>query len=305
MKKSYLLILLMILIPNLGWSDLKNNNIEKKKLLKIDFAISEKASQKGIVPALLDHLSENGVVLPQNGHPLIGKTTFQSATANRDIKKIPPWTPTLAKISQAGDLAYTAGRYKLHRKEPDNKTKIGDGYYCLIWRKNPQGKWEIVFCRGLLLGKIANQQPPHLNQKRNLSPDEKDLIKTELQFSQYSLKHGMAGAFFNYIDDNGIALSASGPQKKDFYRQKMIKKPLEGWKSQLQWYPIFTSVSDSGDLGYNFGPYEYNITNPTGKSRIFYGYFITIWKKQANGSWKFLFDGGNQSPAPKKSPEIQ
>ena len=273
MKKSYLFILLMIVILNSGWSDSNNKNNEKKKLLKIDFAISEKASHKGIVPVLMDHLSENSVVLPQNGHPIIGKRAFQSATADTDIKKIPPWTPTLVNISQAGDLAYTVGNYKLPRKEPVKKPEPNHGYYCLIWRKSPQGKWEIVFCRGLMLGKIANQQPPHLNQKRDLSPDEKDRIKTELQFSQYSLKHGMAGAFFNYIDDNGIALSPSGPQKKDFYRQLMTKKPRKGWKSQLQWYPIFTSVSASGDLGYNFGPYEYNITNPTGKSvllRVFY-----------------------------------
>jgi ketosteroid isomerase-like protein len=239
------------------------------------------------------------VVLPQNGHPIIGKKKFQAISTNTGIKKTPPWKPFRVHISNAGDMAYTIGKYKISLKEGAKQTEPVHGYYCLIWRKGSRGKWKIVFCRGLLLGKITNKQPPHLNQERHLSPDEKDLIKTELRFSQHSQTHGTAAAFYNYIDDSGIALSSSGPPlKKDFYQQQMKKKPRVGWKAQLQWYPIFTTVSVSGDLGYNFGPYEYNISDPNGKSRAFYGYFLTIWKKQVDGSWKFVFDGGNQSPGP-------
>ena len=37
-----------------------------------------------------------------------------------------------------------------------------------------------------------------------------------------------------------------------------------------------------------------------GKPVIEYGKYTSIWKKQADGSWKVVLDMGNASPAPKK-----
>jgi hypothetical protein len=30
-----------------------------------------------------------------------------------------------------------------------------------------------------------------------------------------------------------------------------------------------------------------------------YGVYVTVWKKQSDNSWKFVLDGGNDTPPPK------
>jgi ketosteroid isomerase-like protein len=69
----------------------------------------------------------------------------------------------------------------------------------------------------------------------------------------------------------------------------------------LTWSALFTDVSDDGTLGYNYGRYEYRGPGPDGKERVGSGFFLTIWKRQPDGSWKYVMDNGapDRPPAPK------
>ena len=54
-------------------------------------------------------------------------------------------------------------------------------------------------------------------------------------------------------------------------------------------------MAASGDMGFTTGPWEakadVNDEKPSG-----YGHFMTVWKKQADGSWKFVVDLGISHP---------
>jgi len=67
------------------------------------------------------------------------------------------------------------------------------------------------------------------------------------------------------------------------------KKPL------LAWQPSFAGMAESGDMGFTTGPWEFKgdvkDEKPSG-----YGHFMTVWKKQADGSWKFVVDLGISHP---------
>jgi ketosteroid isomerase-like protein len=67
------------------------------------------------------------------------------------------------------------------------------------------------------------------------------------------------------------------------------KKPL------LAWQPSFAGMSASGDMGFSTGPWEFKgdikDEKPSG-----YGHFVTVWKKQSDGSWKFAVDLGISHP---------
>ena len=39
------------------------------------------------------------------------------------------------------------------------------------------------------------------------------------------------------------------------------------------------------------------VSDAEGKQEKTYGHYISIWKKQPDGSWKFVFDTGNENPA--------
>ena len=70
----------------------------------------------------------------------------------------------------------------------------------------------------------------------------------------------------------------------------------------LTWSANFTDVSDDGTLGYNYGRYESRRTGPDGKTSVHTGWFLTIWKRQPDGTWKYVMDtGAPDRPAPKKA----
>ena len=80
------------------------------------------------------------------------------------------------------------------------------------------------------------------------------------------------GIVFSQRPVNGIKLYSSIPEKK----------------ATLKWRPILADVSTSGDIGYSSGPYVYIKSN----ADTLYGHYISIWKKQENGTWKLAVDAG-------------
>ncbi|MFD1787648.1 hypothetical protein ACFSC3_08695 [Sphingomonas floccifaciens] len=59
-------------------------------------------------------------------------------------------------------------------------------------------------------------------------------------------------------------------------------------KHPIQWFPRASYVSCDGKTAVNTGPWMV----PAQKAA---GYFTTIWRQQADGGWKWLYDGGDQT----------
>ena len=67
----------------------------------------------------------------------------------------------------------------------------------------------------------------------------------------------------------------------------------------LSWQPTKAEVSRGGDLGYTIGTYELSMTDTTGKPVTDRGKYVTVWKKQKDGTWKVVADMFNSNlPAP-------
>ena len=62
----------------------------------------------------------------------------------------------------------------------------------------------------------------------------------------------------------------------------------------LSWTATGASVASSGDLGYTTGSYQMTMGGSTDK-----GKYVTVWKKQADGSWKVVRDISNSDAPPK------
>jgi ketosteroid isomerase-like protein len=69
----------------------------------------------------------------------------------------------------------------------------------------------------------------------------------------------------------------------------------------LTWSALFTDVSDDGTLGYNWGRYESRRPGPDGKEVVRGGFFLTIWKRQPDGKWRYVMDAGAPDRPPKDS----
>lgn len=59
---------------------------------------------------------------------------------------------------------------------------------------------------------------------------------------------------------------------------------------KLTWTPTLVEAAKSGDLGLSSGTYEFSFKDPSGKAIDDKGKYVTVWKKQADGSWKVLRD---------------
>jgi ketosteroid isomerase-like protein len=123
------------------------------------------------------------------------------------------------------------------------------------------------------------------------------LMRTDAEFSKMSEREGAAAAFAAYVAPDGIVL-AEYPARRglDAVRAQFSSAPPA---SRLTWTPAIAEVSASGDLGYTVGTYR--LASPAGLVRT--GKYMTVWKKQPDGSWKFVADGGTPDPpAPAPTP---
>jgi ketosteroid isomerase-like protein len=115
------------------------------------------------------------------------------------------------------------------------------------------------------------------------------IVGAERAFAKTALEKGIRDAFLEYLADDAIALEPDPVPAKEPLRAR------PAGPGYLAWYPIAAGVSLAGDLGYTTGPYE---LRPGGKDdpRVIYGYYSTIWQKQADGSYRAFLDFGIQSP---------
>ena len=129
-----------------------------------------------------------------------------------------------------------------------------------------------------------------LDKKKDTEKDRQDMMRADRDFSQLSEEKGMKTAFIEYIDSNGVLLRPNqlpiaGADAIDYLIQ------LNDSNYTLTWRPKTGVVAKAGDMGYTCGIYT---LKPSEKDTLIYGTYISIWKKQADGRWKFVLDTGNE-----------
>jgi len=137
----------------------------------------------------------------------------------------------------------------------------------------------------LVFSACKAKEPEEVNTAREAL---QEIQQTDIDFSNFSKEHGLRKAFLQYIDDDGIlmrdnAMPIVGANAIDYIASRNDSSIL------LTWEPRGGDVAASGDLGYTYGVYEMKDSVNVQK-----GTYVTIWKKQSDGKWKFVLDSGNQ-----------
>jgi ketosteroid isomerase-like protein len=72
-----------------------------------------------------------------------------------------------------------------------------------------------------------------------------------------------------------------------------------------RWQLLRAAISSGEDLGYTIGSYEITQSDEQGKRVASTGKYVTIWRKQPDGSWKVVFDSGvpDSPPQPAAKPD--
>ncbi len=119
--------------------------------------------------------------------------------------------------------------------------------------------------------------------------DVSELQIVDSEFSDYSKEHGMRKAFLEFIDDDGVMMKDNALPFKGAKAIDLIAS-MNDSTVQLTWEPQGGDIAASGELGYTYGIYELKDTS----NNVQRGTYVTIWKKQVDGKWKFVLDSGNQ-----------
>lgn len=122
------------------------------------------------------------------------------------------------------------------------------------------------------------------------------LVDAENAFAKASEEKGTRESFLMFIAEDGILFRPTAVIGKKW----MLENPLPPApkRSLLSWRPEFADIARAGDMGYTFGPWEFK-GDINDEKPAAYGHFITVWKKQADGSWKFAVDLGVAHSQPK------
>ena len=116
-----------------------------------------------------------------------------------------------------------------------------------------------------------------------------EIIAVEIAFAKMAAKDGLKKAFLYFAADGAVLTRNSKLIKGKVAIAKYFDNNPADFK-KFEWLPDFVEVSISGDLGYTYGPYEYEILDKDAKLQKGNGIFHTVWKRQKNGEWKYVWD---------------
>jgi ketosteroid isomerase-like protein len=145
---------------------------------------------------------------------------------------------------------------------------------------------------GLLGGTAALAAP---------AADPAPVIAAERAFSARAAEIGIGPSFLEYMTGDAIILAPDPVNAKTFYTTHDAGKAPKDGGVLLSWWPSFAGIARSGDLGFTTGPATVNGAHGV--------YYFTIWARQPDGGWKWVYDGGvnaesSNAPGPDKAPVI-
>jgi ketosteroid isomerase-like protein len=92
-------------------------------------------------------------------------------------------------------------------------------------------------------------------------------------------------AFTSFLSDEAVFFSGPTPLRGKLQVAQAWKRFYEKPEVPFSWTPEKVAVLDSGTLALSTGP----VRDPTGK---LIGMFTSIWRLEAPGKWRIVFDKG-------------
>ncbi len=133
------------------------------------------------------------------------------------------------------------------------------------------------------------------------SPDAADretLLRLDREFDQKVAAGGGGAAWAGYFAENGSMVGKTTPPTIGPEAIRKVMEPIFASPGfSLRWKPTRAQILISGDLGFTTGRYERRAKDDQGKEAVEHGTYVTVWRKQADGSWKIILDTGSPDPA--------
>jgi ketosteroid isomerase-like protein len=119
---------------------------------------------------------------------------------------------------------------------------------------------------------------------------KQEVFTTEKSFEKRCAEKGIAEGFYFFADDSAVikrqndTLIIGKENIKNYYDNDFYKN------ASVKWTPDFVDVSDDGSIAYTYGKYVWTAEDEKGETSEFKGVFHTVWKKQNDNTWKYVWD---------------
>lgn len=119
---------------------------------------------------------------------------------------------------------------------------------------------------------------------------KQEILKAEDDFKNMAKTKGIQEAFYTFAADDAVikrdndSLIEGKEAIKTYFGDPKYKQAKVTWKAD------FVDVSADGTLGYTYGKYVWTATDSLGAAKDYKGRFHTVWKKQKDGNWKYVWD---------------
>jgi len=178
-------------------------------------------------------------------------------------------------------MAFLFDHYKYFLKEDFSIWSFWKTFVCTLQINIPIMKASSIIFAGILVCLSCNKQ-------REQEIIKEDIFNTEKEFEKMASEKGIAEAFYHFADKNAVinrdTLIKGKENIKDFYARERFRN------AEVTWTPDFVDVSECGTLGYTYGKFTWKVPSDSGKVSEFSGIFHTVWKKQKDGSWRYVWD---------------
>jgi len=116
-----------------------------------------------------------------------------------------------------------------------------------------------------------------------------EVFEIERKFAALAAEKGIKEAFLEFAAKDAVINRNNKiyPGKAgitEYYDSQNLKN------IKLEWKPDYVDVSASGDMAWTYGNYSFQAESESGEKIEAEGIFHTVWKRQADGSWKYVWD---------------
>lgn len=152
---------------------------------------------------------------------------------------------------------------------------------------------------GLLQGCGGNQAEAPKSREDQMDEWKAEILHADEAFAEAMTRDGLSqwGSFF--APDGAVIQQGAGELRgREAIQSSMDAATSVGGLASLTWAPDRAEVSNGGDLGYTVGSYRSIGIGADGVEMVSTGMYVSIWRRQEDGSWKVEMDLGNPLTPP-------
>ena len=273
-------------------------------LLRADLARADSVARLGYADGLAGSFDQD-VVFLRGGLPIIrGKAAAHAIVATEEVGRgaTVRWQPVRAETSRDGRSGFSYGFTIFGVSQGTSAPAVRVDRYIAFWKRGPSG-WRIAAYAETYGAPPAPLALPPAAEGAQVRDTPMVGVRGALQgmhdadaaFSQFAARYGTGEAFGHFAAADAQIFSAPG---------EFISGPAaitasfgsSSGRSSLVWHPVLGDISAAGDLGFTVGNAVFTGERADGERLVNYSKYLTVWRKQGDGTWRYVVDGGSARP---------